>query len=418
MNDRDELVALYRAALDAVHAGRAVARALPEALAGAGPVVVLAVGKAALAMAAASVAALGERVQGGAVCSARAGSARLAGLRVREAAHPLPDARSVAAAEEALRIAAHLRGDETLLVLLSGGASSLWCAPVEGVTLADKRATGELLLRSGADIAEINAVRKHLSRIKGGWLARAAGPERVATLAVSDVRGNRPDTIGSGPTVADATRHTDALGALERYGLLGRVPETVRAHLEEGARGRRSETPKADELGATRFRVVACLDDALAAAAAARASEGPVVSLGAFLYGDVADLARGLAARVRDAADHTLLIAGGEPSVRVRGPGRGGRCQELALRLALELEGERGWTALCAGTDGADGSTDAAGAVVDSRTLERARARGLAARECLARSDSFALLEASGDLLRTGPTDTNVSDVVLIRVHR
>jgi hydroxypyruvate reductase len=218
--------------------------------------------------------------------------------------------------------------------------------------------------------------------------------------------------------VADSTRYADALAVLERRALVGTVPPRVRALLERGARGLERETARAGELGSTRFHVVAALDDALAAAAREARSRGlAATSLGACLHGDVESIVRALALRVREETD-TLLVAGGEPGVSVRGPGRGGRCQELAARLALELEGELGWTALCAATDGADGSTEVAGAIVDPGSLTRARASGIDPRACLAQSDSFRLLSASGDLLHTGPTHTNVADLVLIRVRR
>jgi hydroxypyruvate reductase len=418
LSERETLVALYRSALASVHAGRAVARALPALLPPDGAVRVLAAGKAACSMARAGRELLGARLRGGAVHTCAGHASAVDGLLVREAGHPLPDSRSVAAAEEALALAGSLAADETLLVLLSGGASALWCAPAAGLELEDKRAVTDALLRRGAAIAELNAVRKHLSRIKGGLLARAAGPGQVLSLAVSDVRGDRPDVIGSGPTVPDSTSFADALAVLERHALLASVPRSARTYLEGGAAGRQPETARAAELGATRYRVIASLGDALAAAASqARARGIALRELGASLYGDVGDLARELAQRVRESRD-VLIVAGGEPEVRVRGPGRGGRCQELAARLALELEGEPGWLALCAGSDGTDGSSPAAGALVDPGSLGRARSAGLDVRECLARSDSFALLSASGDVLHTGPTETNVADLVLVRVRR
>lgn len=418
MSDREALIALFREALGAVHAGRAVARALPGELRAGERVVLLAVGKAAPSMARAALDLLGDGVVGGAVHSASPALVPLGVLSARVAGHPLPDERSLAAADEALQIATRLSGDHTLLVLLSGGASALWCAPAHGLTLDDKRRTTEALLRSGAQISELNAARKHLSRIKGGQLARAAATHRIATLAVSDVRGDRADTIGSGPTTPDGTSYRDALDVLERHALAREIPPAVLAHLRAGERGERPETAREGELAGARFRVIASLDLALEAAAAAarRLGISPIL-LGATLYGDVAELARALAGRVRAARD-ALILAGGEPSVSVRGAGRGGRCQELAVRLALELEGESGWTALCAGSDGADGSTDVAGAVVDATSLVRMRAAGCDARAALARSDSYALLAASSDQLRTGPTDTNVADLVLIRVRR
>jgi glycerate-2-kinase len=405
---------IYREALAAVHAGRAVERAL----AGwdADRVELLAVGKAACAMAAGARAALGPRLRGGLAVTKPAHGFPVAGVEVREAGHPLPDARGAAAAEQALARAAASK--DPLLVLVSGGASALWPAPVAGVSLEDKRATTELLLRSGADIAALNAVRKHLSRIKGGGLARAAAGRRVLALLVSDVAGDAPDAIGSGPTAPDPTTYADALRALRRADLLERVPRSVRGHLEAGAAGRSDETPKpGDEIFArVEHRIVARLADALrAASAAARARGFEVRDLGRALDGDVAEVARSLARHVRAAGSRrVILVAGGEPTLVVRGGGVGGRAQHLALALALELEGERGWTALCAGSDGTDGITSAAGAAVDAGTLARARASGLDPADHLARRDTHPLLRAIGALVETGPTHTNVNDLALV----
>lgn len=418
MNEREALIAFYREALRSVHAGDAVTRALPEALGSRERVVVLAVGKAAVAMARAAVGVLGDRIAGGAVCAPEFPAGPIGPLTTWAGGHPLPDAGSVRAAEHALDLAAGTPADHVLLVLLSGGASALWCAPAAGLSLEDKRRASELLLRSGAEIGELNAVRKHLSRIKAGRLARVSGTRRIVTLAISDVRGDAADAIGSGPTAADSTSFGDALEVLERHDLPSAMPTAVLEHLRAGARGAREEGARDAELGATRFRVIASLQIALeSAATAARAAGLPVVQLGPCLYGEVSALAAALAERVRAERD-ALILAGGEPSVRVRGPGRGGRCQELAVRLALELESERGWAALCAGSDGFDGSTDVAGAVVDPMSLARMRAAGRDPRAGLEQSDSYDLLAASGDHLRTGPTDTNVADLVLIRVRR
>jgi glycerate-2-kinase len=421
VTDSQLLLEVYRAALAAVDAREATRRALLAERGPAAPVVVLAAGKAACAMARAACEVLAERIRGGAVYT-REGHAREVGcgLRVREAGHPLPDARSVAAAGEALRIAASVRPPARLLVLLSGGASAVWCAPAEGLTLRDKLETTDALLRAGADIAALNTVRKQLSRLKGGRLARVAEGCEILTLAISDVRGDLPDQIGSGPTVPDPTSARDALAVLEQHGLVSLVPAAVRARLERAAASGRYGARAPGPGAAREFRIVASLDRALEAAAGRGAALGlRVVAAGASAYGDVADVARELARLARQvaAAGDALLVCGGEPTVRVRGPGRGGRCQELAVRLALELDEELEFSALCAGTDGSDGPTDAAGALVDGATLRRAAARGVDARAALERSDSYALLDAAGALLRTGPTQTNVADLMLVRVR-
>lgn len=422
MSARALLAALHAAALEAVHAGRALERALAAEDPGPGPFVLLCAGKAACAMAESAQRVLGARVAGGAVTSKDGHAHGMAGLEVREAAHPLPDARSQAAARDALARARALRGAEELVVLLSGGASALWCAPAAGIPLAEKRALGETLLRSAVPIGELNTVRKHLSAIKGGGLVRGAGGRRVRVYAVSDVAGDSLSEIGSGPATPDPTRFRDALEVLRARGLERGLAPSVRAHLERGASGGLEETLKPrDALAALcDGRVVASLDDALAATLrAARARGLRARSLGRALDADVADLASRLAGEIRRARSDglDLLVAGGEPTVTVRGSGRGGRAQELAVRLALELASEPGWTALSAGTDGSDGPTDAAGAWADPGSPARAASLGFEPRARLAVSDVYPMLEATGDLFRTGPTQTNVADLLLVQVR-
>ncbi len=420
MSARELLVGVHTAALKAVHAGTAVERAL-AAIDPPRVCTVLGAGKAACAMARSAAQVLGSGVVGSLVVTKDEHSFPIPRLEVIEASHPIPDARSVDAAERALQLARGLGDADVLLALISGGASALWCAPAPGVTLKEKRDITQQLLAAGAEISEINAVRKHLSRIKGGGLLEAALPARVLTLAVSDVAGDRPDHIGSGPTVPDPTSFADALAVLRDRGVEESVPEAVRRHLERGAAGECAETLKPGAVPDDRFefRVVAALEDALEAARVEADSRGQRTRLlGAILYGEARELARSLAARARSLRNEGggLLIAGGEPTVRVRGAGRGGRCQELALAFALELGGARGITALFAGTDGSDGPTAAAGAFADPGTLERAAARGLDARAHLEGNDSHSLLSASGDLYVTGPTQTNVSDLALIHI--
>ena len=423
MSERAQLVELHRAALDAVHAGHALERVLAREDPGLGPFVMLAGGKAACAMAEAAQRALGSRIARGAVTTKDGHARALPKLAVHEAGHPLPDARSEAAAREALALAESLAAGEELLVLLSGGASALWCAPAPGVSLEDKRRSTELLLRTDAPIHELNTVRRHLSALKGGGLARAARGHPIHLLAVSDVRGDRLEDLGSGPVSADPTRFEDALESLRARALLGEVPRAVRERLERGAAGSLDETAKPGDpaLARTSARVIASLDTALRGAERAAESLGLRTRvLRDALYGEVDAVARGLAAAVKSARGDgvDLLIAGGEPTVVVRGAGRGGRAQELALRLALQLRSERGLTWLCAGSDGSDGATPAAGAFGDSSSLTRAAARELDVRAHLARSDSHPLLAALGDLYVTGPTETNVADLALVRVRR
>jgi glycerate-2-kinase len=368
-------------------------------------------------MAEGAVAVLDARIRDGKVSTPDGYGRPVANLTVNEAAHPVPDARSVTAASEALAFAEGLGPDDVLLVLISGGASSLWTAPVEGVPLEDKQTATEQLLRAGVDISQLNTVRKHLSRIKGGGLALRAHPARVVTLVISDVRGDRLDTIGSGPTAPDPTIFGEALAVLP-----AEAPESIRTHLQEGAAGRRRETPKPGEAAFERveYRCVATLDDALAASVRAAERRGlRVWSLGPCLYGEAREEARFLAQRVDTARDRgvDLVVAGGEPTVTVRGSGRGGRAQELALAFSMEVAGEP-VAALFAGTDGADGPTDAAGASVDGQTVARARSLGLDPADHLTRNDAYPLFDRLGALLRTGPTDTNVTDLALIRLFR
>ncbi len=406
MSASDELVAIFEAALDRVHAGRAVEKTLaalePRTW------TVVAVGKAAAPMAAAARRVLGSRIRGGVIVTCDGHGEAVDSFELFLAGHPVPDARSVEAADAVLGRARSLGPSDALLFLLSGGASAMLAAPVEGVTLEDKRQVTEALLHRDVDIASMNAVRRQLSRIKGGGLARAAAPARVLTLAVSDVCGDPPEAIGSGPTVADPTRACDALEILRRADLFELVPRRVLDRLEAA----HEVAPAAFE--PEEYRVIARLDDALEAARVEALRRGlRVRALGRVLDLPAEDAARLLArelARARDAGID-LLIAGGEPMVEVRGSGRGGRAQQLALALTLLARGE--YRALVAGTDGSDGPTDAAGAVVDSHTLQRAPRD---ARDALARNDAYPWLAEAGALLTTGPTATNVNDLALIRV--
>jgi glycerate-2-kinase len=416
LSRRALLESLFRTGVAAVEGGSATARALAP---GDCTLHLLAAGKAACAMARGAVGVLGDRLAGGLAVTKDGHGTPVAGIEVIEASHPLPDARSVAAAERALETAAALDREVELLVLISGGASALWTAPVEGVSLDSKRALTDQLLRAGAGIEDLNAVRKHLSRIKGGGLARAARSRRIRTLALSDVRGDRLDVIGSGPTAPDPTTYADALRVLDRFAVT--APADVRAHLAAGARGERPETPKPGDPGFERVEhhIVGSLAVALDAVEAAAIERGlRVVRLPEDLYGEARDCGRRLAERARSepGSGPVLLLAGGEPTVTVRGPGRGGRAQEAALALALAIEGEPDVAALVCGSDGTDGPTDAAGACVDGESVRRARAAGLDAQLHLERNDAYPLLQASGDLIFTGPTDSNVTDLALVAV--
>ena len=337
-----------------------------------------------------------------------------------EAGHPVPDDASLAGAERALALAESAAAADLVLVLVSGGASANWVAPVPGVTLAEKQAINRALLKSGAGIADINTVRKHLSRIKGGRLARAAFPGQVATLAISDVPGDDPAVIGSGPTVPDPTTLADARAVIRRFDLA--VPPEVGRALTDAA----NESPKPGDpaFGRTSFALAARPADAFRAAqSAVRESGYECVFLGADVEGEArevaaahANLARDLQAQGRRA----VVLSGGELTVTIAGRGRGGPNQEYALALALALNGAPGIAAIAGDTDGTDGgggsADDPAGAFIDGTTLLRARKLGLDPAAFLAENDSTGFFERLGDLLEPGPTYTNVNDFRAILV--
>lgn len=438
MSARDDARRILAAAVAAADARAAVLRALTlegDALLIAGEeriplstverVWVIGAGKAAGGMALAAREVLGGRIAGGTVTTKHGHAADVPGIEVWEAAHPVPDACGLAGAADALACARAAGPDDLVLCLLSGGASALWPAPPAGVSLADLAALTGRLLRAGATIRELNTVRKHLSRIGGGWLARAAQPARVVTLAVSDVVGSPLDVIASGPTVPDPTTFADALDVIERYEISG--PPAALACLRAGAEGRAPETPKPGDaaFARTSAHVVAANADALRGAAAEAERLGWRAEIVADdLEGEAREVAGQIATyaleRRRGLGDGDAplaLLLGGETTVTVRGNGMGGRNQELALALAIELDGVDGIVAASLGTDGTDGPTDAAGGMIDCEALARGAARGLDARDHLERNDAYPFLRATGDLLVTGPTGTNVCDVVLLLIQ-
>ena len=411
---------LFATALAAADPVRLVPPALPPRPAG--MVTVLGAGKASAAMAAAVERAWGPPLRGLVIVPDGYG-APCRYVEVVEAAHPVPDQRGVKAARRILEMARRLGGEDFLLALISGGGSSLMALPAAGLSLADKQAMGRALLASGADISEINTVRRHLSAIKGGRLAAAAHPAPVLALLLSDVPGDDPATIASGPTIGDATTRHQAAATLRRYAIA--PPPAVARWLADP----RAETPKPGDprLAAARWRMVGTPKRALrAAAASARRLGLRVLFLGDALAGEASHMARrhALLARALAAGHHplrppALILSGGEATVTLGAAGQGGRGgpnTEYALSLALALNGHAGIHALAADTDGADGASGAAGAFIGPRTLARARALGLDPRAMLARHDAATLFAATGDLLRTGPTLTNVNDFRAILV--
>jgi glycerate 2-kinase len=343
-------------------------------------------------------------------------------IEMIEAGHPLPDAAGLAAAGRALALAEGAGADDLVLLLMSGGASANWIAPAEGVSFADKQAVTRALLRSGAAIDEINCVRKHVSRIKGGRLAAHAYPARIATIAISDVPGDDPAVIGSGPTVPDPTTLAHARAIVARYRL--DLPASVMRALNDPA----NESPKPGDkvFDGTTFKLAARPADALRAADKAAADRGyEVVSLGADVEGEARDVAAAharLARELRRDGKRAAILSGGELTVTIRGKGQGGPNQEYALALGIELDGMQNVAAIAGDTDGTDGgaglATDPAGALVDGTTVSRAKKLGLDPAAFLANNDSTGFFARLGDLLTPGPTYTNVNDFRAILVDR
>ena len=365
---------------------------------------VFAVGKAAPAMTRGVAQALGKQELEGIVVANR-NDVVPDGVDFRVSAHPIPDARSVAAGEAMLTLAASLTADDRAIVLISGGGSALAEVPVSGVSLADITATTRLLLRSGADIGQINTVRRRLSQFKGGGLLRALSPAGVETLAVSDVVGNDPSTIASGPTVLHHDPPEAATEVVAALDLAGRIPQAVDAAL------RRDPGPPPKVSSQSSFRIVAGGGEAASAAAASAAAAGwPSRVVDAELTGEAATRAR---AAVEAAAPGVSVYAG-ETTVTVRGSGTGGRNHEAALAAALAIDDADDRHFLAAGTDGIDGTTKAAGAIADGTTIRRSRAAGFAPEAVLENNDSGTLFEALGDQIVTGHTDTNVGDLWIV----
>ena len=344
-------------------------------------------------------------------------------VKIIEAGHPVPDESGERAAQEILRRTKALGPDDMLLALLSGGGSSLLSLPVEGISMDELKATTKELLRCGAPIQDMNTVRKHISIIQGGRLS-AACKARVLALIISDVTGDDPTHIGSGPCAPDPSTYQDALDIIARYGV--KAPATVMAHLESGARGEIQETPKpGDKLFArAENRIIATAQASLQAAAAYFRGPGitPVV-LGDSVTGEASEVAKVYAALVKQIRARgepfqppLALISGGECTVTVRGKGRGGRCSEFLLSLAVELEGMPDTYALACDTDGIDGSEDNAGAVLEPDALLRAAATGLSAKKLLANNDGYSFFQTLDSLVVTGPTRTNVNDYRVILV--
>jgi glycerate 2-kinase len=438
MTARSDLMAIFGAALDAVEPYRATRRFLTRdgnrLRVGARPpatfdlgrierVTVLGAGKAAAPMARGVEDTLGDRLTGGTVVVKYGHALPLQRLTCREAGHPVPDENGLRAGEEILALARSATEQELVICLLSGGGSALLEAPHAPLTLADLQATTAALLASGATIVEVNRVRRHLSRLKGGRLAATVAPASLVTLVLSDVIGSPLTAIASGPTGADDSTWRDVQDIVERYGLAPRLPGAVVALVRDGAAGRVPETPA--EL--PRAPVVVIGDNGMAAEAGERAAKALGYStriVSRTLEGEARVVGRTLARHARrvqgrmgNGAAARCLVYGGETTVTLgERAGTGGRNQELALAAALEIEGREGITLGAFATDGTDGPTDSAGAIVDGATVERGGGRA-AARAHLDAHDAYPFLEACGDLVRTGPTRTNVNDLIVLLVE-
>ncbi|MBS1875245.1 MAG: glycerate kinase [Acidobacteria bacterium] len=419
---RDAL-AIFKAGLAAADPARAVEQALAKVGDRYRRILVVGAGKAGATMARAAERALGSRIAGGLINVKDGHTAKLRRIELNECGHPIPDERGVDGARRIAEIVRSAGPGDLVLCLISGGGSALLPYPAEGLTLADKQETTRCLLACGATIHEINAVRKHLSAIKGGRLALLAQPAPVLALLLSDVIGDDLSVIGSGPTAPDESTYQGALEALDKYGIRAAVPEPVRKRLEAGARGEVEETPK--ELSNARNIVVG--SNRLAVDAAERKAKElgyRTLVLATTIEGETRDIARMHAAIAKEVLASrrpvrapACILSGGETTVTLRGKGLGGRNQEFALAAALDIAGAGDVAVLSAGTDGTDGPTDAAGAFADSSTLMRSAAKGLDAKASLRENDSYHFFEPLNDLVKTGPTGTNVMDLRILLVR-
>ena len=386
-------------------------------------VVCVGAGKASAHMAQTLERILGGYLEAGMVIVKNGYGTQTQKVHVVEASHPLPDARGVRATKQILKIVRSLTKRDLLIVLLSGGASSLLCAPAPGLSLRDKRKTTNMLLRCGAHIQELNTVRKHLSAVKGGQLAQATSAKTL-TLIMSDVLEDDLATIGSGPTVPDPTTFQEAKTILQHYEIWGNLPESIRKHLEQGIRGRIPETWKSKRRHLLHHHSIILANNRTAIDGMAKEAKRlglRLCILDSPLQGQAKDLGTILGAITKDIREFgnpvrppACLITGGEPTVTVTGSGKGGRAQECVLAAAQELAGLSNVVVAGFGTDGTDGPTDVAGAMVDGKTIQRAKKHGISIENILERHDSYTFFNQVGGHIITGPTHTNVNDIYLI----
>jgi hydroxypyruvate reductase len=436
----DQIAAILHASMQAVDPSAAVQRAVTihgnRLVAGSRAydlgqfrnVVVIGFGKASVSMAEGLSARLGDRIRRGVVIAKHIDPAQLHRLPVQigvlQGDHPVPGANSLNSTNKALEMVAGLTSQDLVFCLVSGGGSALFTKPLEGIRLDDLQELSRLLLASGAEIGEFNILRKHLDQVKGGGLARMAAPAEMITLIVSDVIGSPLDVIASGPTAADSSTYAQGLAILEKYNLLDKTPGSIMNILRDGAAGRIPETLKKGDPRLERVHNLIVADNYLAACAAlekARETGWNSMLLTTHLHGEahqagmmLGSVLRQVAASGEPISRPACIVVGGETTVTLRGEGLGGRNQELALGAALDLAGLERVALVTLATDGEDGPTNAAGAVVTGETLSRGEALGLHPAAFLARNDCYAYFEALGDLLITGPSGTNVNDLAFL----
>jgi len=387
---------------------------------------VIGAGKASARMAKAIEQALGDKITGGLIITKYGNREMLQKIQVREAGHPIPDLQALKASQELIELCHKFQKDDLVIALISGGASALLSAPAGDISLEDKQLTTELMLKAGMRIGEINLVRKHISRLKGGRLAKLVYPATMVSLILSDVIGDPLETIGSGPTAPDPSSFQQAIECLRNYQLWDQLPDSVRRLLEMGDKGQWEETLKPNDPVFKRVQNLIVGSNYLSLQSAKHYAQKlgfHTIILSSAIQGEAKELAHFYGAIFQElkksanpCPSPACIIAGGEPTVTVKGDGKGGRAQELALAVALKIDGLIGAVFLSAGTDGSDGLTDSAGAISDWTTIARARAKNMAPMEYLNRNDSYNFFYPLGDLVITGPTGTNVMDIHILLV--
>ena len=389
-------------------------------------ILVIGAGKASASMAQAVERILGPRIHKGVVVTKHGYVAPLRRIQLLEGGHPLPDKGGMEGTRRILKLISNLDQNDLVICLISGGGSALLVSPSPGISLKDTKELTDQLLRCGADIKEIDAIRKHISQVKGGRLAQMAHPAHVVTLILSDVIGSRLDSIASGPTAPDTTTFSDCLKIIQKYKLIDRIPPSILAHLKKGVQGKIEETPKQGSPIFKRVKNFIIGSNSLALEAAKQKADAlgfNTAILSRPVSGDTTRAAvkhASLAERIQEKGDPisppACLISGGETTVKIRGKGLGGRNQEFVLVGATKIAGLENVVMLSAGTDGTDGPTDAAGAICDGKTTRRALRKGLDPKQYLNNNDSYHFFQKLKDLLKTGPTNTNVMDIHLVLV--